>query len=889
MKQREILSRAKTAFRLGDYPLAEKLTASYFKNNPQSTQAHNLLGSIYSNENKITKAIQEFEKTLTIDPENFEAYNNLGVLYRKKGKFKQSLKAFQQALAINSESSDVHYNLGNILKSLGKNEHAIKSYRKAIHLRPDFTQAYNNLGTLYEGTGKINEAVEIYQTGLSEDKNNPTLRYNLGIAYESQGKAADAEKEYLEAVRVKPGWINGLNNLGIIYQESGKYNESLRTFQDILKIEPDNYIANNNIATAFVKQGRTEEAKDYYKTALDKKPGYAKAAINLSQIFQKDGDYDTAQNVLAKALTDNNEEPELQYSSARNLIRLKRYDEAEKHLHTYLESNPKSIPGLQTIGSLYYRMGKEDDGDKYFDSIKKIDPENSDYMMEIACALSDNQDYSKAIDKIEKYLHKNPDNKKANKILGDIHFEKGDFESSIGVYSKLKEQFPDDGGILASLAKVYNKKGERQEAIQTVDNLVNLQGNRATPEDISDLNRSLELYEQTVKAFEEEHTEEWEKNLERLGRLVSGENGTPEPAQDSDFKADVLPELEEESVPILDFGDEEIIFEEENDEDIEDPDTEELEDESPPSLLKLLDDQELYPDSPNIQIQNVPSDFGSAAEENGEDLTEGEMDFLSAGDADESGAEGAEAEEETFGDEGQPLEPGIPAFPEEEALYPNQDIMPQMAPEELPPEEAGDGDDEAEEDVDEDVASDEETMEDQETEPSEGEGGPSPDDPASDGGENTPADEEDDGPGGGLGNRMAPHRPQMPIPPQQTKRRFPDKKAQAGLFDYLLDMTKSLPAQKKNQFSMSDIRLKMESIRGKLKGKPGIKKDIETKHPEKSIPKNISITPNKVNKAFSFIRDISGSYPDKSIAQSIKSVMSNLVKKISNLGTKKDT
>src|SRR5690606_7496500 len=90
---------------------------------------------------------------------------------------------------------------------------------------------------------------------------------------------------------------------------------------------------------------------------------------------------------------------------------------------------------------------------------------------------------------------------------------------------------------------------QKSEALETVDELVSLQGQRATSDDLTALNKSLELYEQAVAAYQSEHGDAWERSLESLGQLNSAAT------EDAELGVEGTTSLEGDSIPVLDFGD----------------------------------------------------------------------------------------------------------------------------------------------------------------------------------------------------------------------------------------------------------------------------------------------------------------------------------------------
>jgi tetratricopeptide (TPR) repeat protein len=59
---------------------------------------HNALGASYKKDNKLDKAIHQFEKAVELQPGYVTAWNNLGDAYEQKKELKNALRAFEEVL-----------------------------------------------------------------------------------------------------------------------------------------------------------------------------------------------------------------------------------------------------------------------------------------------------------------------------------------------------------------------------------------------------------------------------------------------------------------------------------------------------------------------------------------------------------------------------------------------------------------------------------------------------------------------------------------------------------------------------------------------------------------------------------------------------------------------
>lgn len=78
--------------------------------NPNDASAHNGLGSVYAETNKVSEAEAEFQKSAEVDPTGAsKAYYNLGAILSNAGKMDEAADAFKKATAADPKFADAYY------------------------------------------------------------------------------------------------------------------------------------------------------------------------------------------------------------------------------------------------------------------------------------------------------------------------------------------------------------------------------------------------------------------------------------------------------------------------------------------------------------------------------------------------------------------------------------------------------------------------------------------------------------------------------------------------------------------------------------------------------------------------------------------------------------
>ncbi|MBN1797067.1 MAG: tetratricopeptide repeat protein [Spirochaetales bacterium] len=613
----ERLARARTSFLMGEYDLAEKLLEKIVLEKPHLHNIYNVLGSIYERKGKYKEAIEIFHKAIELKPDNSEAYNNLGVAYKNSGEIEKAYTILQKALHVARNKVDIYYNLGNLHRDKSEYPQAVKYYRQALELNPHYILAYNNLGTVLEKSGHFDEAIKVYQQGLQIDINHPSLHYNLGVIFKQKGFYKQAKDEFEYACRIKHGWIQAMNNLGVIYQELGEYERALQIFQDILKSQPQNAEVHNNIAVLLHKQKHFDEAVTSFKRAIQHNPQYGRAHFNLALLYAEQGLHNEALEQLEKIKKIDPEDYQVLYREGSILMILGRYEEAEHCFKQVLTRDAKDTDSLKALTNVYLKQDKIDKAYEIQNRLWEQGQKNLGFHLDLAFIWKDKGEFKKALQEVKIYLEHNPGDGKAEILLADLYHRQGNLRNAEETLIRLIKSSVLYEEAYYLLAKVYRELGDHKKAVAVLKEIVEKQGSSEEINEMDKLNESLKLYEETIKEYEREHDEQWQKNLIKYRELAA--DFEKQQAEDEDaFLFNEQELAEEESVPIIKVGgmepvlavreEEAEITLEESDEalpQVEERRIIEVREEKAPSLMNLLEGQELYKESPYIPPQRA--------------------------------------------------------------------------------------------------------------------------------------------------------------------------------------------------------------------------------------------------------------------------------------------
>ncbi len=268
-----ILFSGMTIARSNDWKNNFTLFDSSVKASPNSARTHYSLASEYlslSNKSSdlnqrrdyLQKAIEHFERSLTILPGNFQTLYNTGLCY-----------------SLNGDTSK-----------------AIEAYRKAIQMNNIYTNAMNNLAVIYEGQKQYDSAFYYYQMAYKISPNEKSLKQNISNLFYNKGlqEAFNNNKnlaieEYRKSIEYGPENIMAINNIASLHAGNNQLDSCLYYLKMGYSIEPSNMMILENIAAISYLNKNYSQAIEFANKAIALNPNARKSIGVLADTYQAQG------------------------------------------------------------------------------------------------------------------------------------------------------------------------------------------------------------------------------------------------------------------------------------------------------------------------------------------------------------------------------------------------------------------------------------------------------------------------------------------------------------------------------------------------------------------------------------------------------------------------
>lgn len=372
---------------------------------------------------------------------DFDQLYEIASLLFAYGFMEEADRIYEMLLVHLPEEAQLKIDRASTLIEIGKEDDALNLLSEVQSTDDEYVQALMVLGDYYQMTGLTETALSKIKEAFNLLPDEPVIQFAYAELLLESGRYSEAARHYL-ALReqvAEIGDVSITSRLAETYSAGAAYEEAIPYYEEMLK---DKSLPDTLFGTAFAyyQIGKSERTIKLLEELLSIDPDYYSAYMLAGQAKLQAGNDEEAYATFTNGITRDEYDKELQLSAGKCALKLGRPEVAERHLKEALVLDPEYIEAIISLASLYHENERDED-------------------------LIDLLAYSK--DEIEEIslLHA---------LLAYAYERNDQYEEAYESFNKAYSGMKDDHAFLSAYANFLVEEGKRSEAIEVVNQLVEL-------------------------------------------------------------------------------------------------------------------------------------------------------------------------------------------------------------------------------------------------------------------------------------------------------------------------------------------------------------------------------------------------------------------------------
>jgi len=228
-----------------------------------------------------------------------------------------------------------------------------------------------------------------------------------------------------------------------------------------------------------VERGYLDQAEEAFKLAASQDPDSAEAHYNLGTLYLQRKMWEQARRELRRA-----SELRPDYLVILNNLGVLaaqqgRFDEALVDFEEVIRADPKNTLALGNVGDLYRHQGRLADAQQALERAIEINPRDPGLNYSLGMVFAQKEETDRAREYLEKAVRLRPDYPEALNNLGVLYLRLRNLDEAAKYFERCIRAAPAFDEPYLNLARVYYLSGRRQDAVQTLRQLLARQPDNA--------------------------------------------------------------------------------------------------------------------------------------------------------------------------------------------------------------------------------------------------------------------------------------------------------------------------------------------------------------------------------------------------------------------------
>ena len=413
----------------------------------------------------------------------------LASLYVRVELYEEAETTYLNALKLDRDRALTHLKLAAVYTHLKQDRNRRSHYKKAMQTDP-FGQTGKNakqnllkIAQNYLDIGELDKAELEYKAVNDVYPNNIIAASNLALVMQGLRRFDDAEKYYQRVVQYDPSNFKMRMELARMYSRLGELDNSIKVFEEVYVLAPtssEGREANANLDIMYNAKA------DVIIKNLDTDVERKKAVETARNWIQKKHRFDPSQRILAAVLEKDQQNEKAHYWLGSLFDRYHLFEKAIYHTAVSVSLAPHNPQLVAAFGRVLARAGNLDAAEAVYGNVI-INARGTDLAGKTERLLSfiraqrlvQSGNFVEALALYQNMYTGTAEDVGLMARIASVYLSMGDLTNAEKTFFQVLNSEPNSPSVHLQLARLYNRKGDKEASINALLKVVALDPNGA--------------------------------------------------------------------------------------------------------------------------------------------------------------------------------------------------------------------------------------------------------------------------------------------------------------------------------------------------------------------------------------------------------------------------
>lgn len=376
--------------RMGRFDHAAEALRQMTLLDPSNKELRKTMAQTYARAGAYDTALAVYGDLRELQPDDLNLQAEVAGVYLARGDYARAAREFEPILLRDSVSVDVKVHVGEMyFAQMGKDSTLAPVTRllfeRIAATHPDDWRSHWFLGALGSVTRDDSLAERSFRRVTELASWNADAWVYLSSVFLSRDNFAEVVRILESAVKILPDDFRVNFFLGISYSRLNRNVEAARVLEHARQLQPKDLDAIAQLALVYDTMRRFEDSDGLYEEALRLDPDNHLVLNNFAySLAERNLQLERALTMAAKAVEAQPDNASYLDTIGWIYYRLGRYQEAETYVKRAISTGEVNAVVYEHLGDIYYRMDRKDLAIEHWNMALKLDEENAQLRDKIA-------------------------------------------------------------------------------------------------------------------------------------------------------------------------------------------------------------------------------------------------------------------------------------------------------------------------------------------------------------------------------------------------------------------------------------------------------------------------------------------------------------------------